>query len=429
MTTLRHRMLAGAAALAVAAGLAAPATAQAPDSPAGRPLHYVALGDSYVAGPGIPDPVNAACGRSDRSLPRLIASALGADTLIDASCSAATTRHLWSPQDANGTVQPPQLDSLEPTTTLVTLGTIGGNDIDVAALAATCILEGCGDVPLEPYVDAIAALEPVYRDLVAEVRRRSPEALVVAVGYGTPIPAAACASLGVATDSDLHRLRSVVDRLSDTLARVAASEGVPFVEMRDLAGWDEHSACADPAEQWIRGLESHDDGFPLHPSALGMSAMAGHVVRTVEPLLTVPTPPVERPAELPDAPLPVPTTPPATTPAPAPAAPVQAAPTSAQRLATAARSLRVRATCAGPRSKRRATLRLTGGHGLVRGATFRLGRGTVGRDTRAPFALTRSVAALKRPAFRGAVRARVVLRHGSASRVVTVSAARPRCLG
>ncbi|MFO6454436.1 MULTISPECIES: SGNH/GDSL hydrolase family protein [unclassified Aeromicrobium] len=425
MTTLRHRMLARASALAVAAGLAAPAPAVASDSPADRALHYVALGDSYVAGPGIADQVNAACGRSDRSLARLIASALGAETLIDASCSAATTQHLWSPQHTNETVQPPQLDSLEPTTTLVTLGTIGGNDVDVAALAATCILEGCGDVSLEPYADAIDALEPIYRDLVAEVRRRSPEATIVAVGYGTPFPAAACASFGVATDSDLHRLQSVVNRLSDTLARVAATEGVAFVEMRDLAGWAEHSACADPAEQWIRGLESHDDGFPLHPSALGMSAMAGHVVQTVEPLLTVTTPPVERPAELPDAPLPAPTTP---TPSPSPPAPVEAAPTSAQRLATAARSLRVRATCAGPRSKRRATLRLSGGHGLVRGVTFRLGRGTVGRDTRAPFAVTRSVAALKRPAFRGAVRARVVLRHGSTSRVVTVSAARPRCL-
>ena len=401
MTTSRHRMLAVVTALALAAGLAhvTPAAAADPAEPAGE--HYVALGDSYVAGPGIEGQVHAGCGRSDRNYPSLIASALGAASFTDASCSAATTQHFSTPQSANGTVNPAQLDALRPTTTLVTLGSVGGNDVDIASLAGACILSGCSERPVEPYRAAIDALDPVYRDLIAEVRRRSPLARIVAVGYGTPIPSVGCEALGTATESDLRYLQDLVDRLSDTLRRVAAEEGVSFVEMRDLAGWQEHSACAAPDAQWIRGLDAHGDGVPLHPSALGMAAMAGHVLETIT------TPPVQPKATV---------------------APKEPVPTSRQRLDAAARTLRLRAVCTGARASRRVTMRISGGHGLVRRSTFRLGRSVVGKDSRAPFVVKRSTSALKRTKFRGSASVRVVLRHGTASRTVTLRADRPGCL-
>ncbi|MET1132744.1 MAG: GDSL-type esterase/lipase family protein, partial [Aeromicrobium sp.] len=260
------------------------------------------------------------------------------------------------------------------------------------------------------------------RDLIAEVRRRSPLARIVAVGYGTPIPSVGCEALGTATESDLRYLQDLVDRLSDTLRRVAAEEGVSFVEMRDLAGWQEHSACAAPDAQWIRGLDDHGDGFPLHPSALGMAAMAGHVLETIS------TPQVQPEAtSAPMEPVPAPTT--STRPTPSPQAPAaKPVPTSRQRLDAAARTLRLRAVCTGSRASRRVTLRISGGHGLVRRSTFRLGRSVIDQDSRAPFAVKRSASALKRSKFRGSASARVVLRHGKASRTVTLRAGRPGCL-
>ncbi|MBA4606868.1 hypothetical protein H1W00_00065 [Aeromicrobium sp. Marseille-Q0843] len=413
-------MLAAVTALALAVGLAhaTPAAADESARPAGE--HYVALGDSYVAGPGIEGQVHPGCGRSDRNYPSLVASALGTASFTDASCSAATTKHLWTPQSTYGEMNPAQLDALRPTTTLVTLGTIGGNDIDIAGIAGVCILSGCAEPAVEEHRAAIDALEPVYRGLIAEIRRRSPLARIVTVGYGTAMPSTACEALGTATETDLRYVQGLVDRLSDTLRRVASEEAVSFVEMRDLPGWQEHSACAAPEAQWIRGLETHGDGVQLHPSALGMVAMAGHVLKTIT--AARPAPPAES-QPLPSAP---PVTSPKPVPSPAPTA--KPVPTSAQRLGAAVSTLRLRAVCSGPRASRRVTLRISGGHGLVRGSTFRLGRSVIARDTRAPFTLTRSSSALKRTKFRGAASARVVLRHGTASRAVMLRAPRPGCL-
>ncbi|MGW3466325.1 SGNH/GDSL hydrolase family protein, partial [Streptomyces olivaceoviridis] len=55
----------------VAAGTA-PAAAH-PGGP-GRASAYVALGDSYTSGPGIPRQVDAACARSDHNYPSLVAA-------------------------------------------------------------------------------------------------------------------------------------------------------------------------------------------------------------------------------------------------------------------------------------------------------------------------------------------------------------------
>jgi len=58
--------------------------------------HYVALGDSYAAGPWIPvqrsDPIG--CGRSTHNYPALVAEALGIADYTDVSCSGARTEHM-----------------------------------------------------------------------------------------------------------------------------------------------------------------------------------------------------------------------------------------------------------------------------------------------------------------------------------------------
>ena len=60
---------------------------------------YVAMGDSFTAGPVIPNqlPEAGGCMRSDHNYPHLVARATAA-VLRDASCSGATTRDLTAPQ-------------------------------------------------------------------------------------------------------------------------------------------------------------------------------------------------------------------------------------------------------------------------------------------------------------------------------------------
>ena len=94
-------------------------------APAGAaPVRYVALGDSYTAGPGIPHQTaeSGGCRRSDHNYPHLVAAALGVARLIDVSCGSATTAHMTSPQALpGGLTNGPQFDALTPDVDLVTL--------------------------------------------------------------------------------------------------------------------------------------------------------------------------------------------------------------------------------------------------------------------------------------------------------------------
>jgi hypothetical protein len=99
---------------------------------------YVALGDSYTAGPDIPSQtgVTAGCEQSSSSYPYLVAQRLRLH-LTDVSCSSATVASLDTPQSTSDGANPAQLSALSAATTLVTLG-IGGNDVDWAAVITRC---------------------------------------------------------------------------------------------------------------------------------------------------------------------------------------------------------------------------------------------------------------------------------------------------
>src|SRR6266508_6629205 len=77
-------------------GLLLPGTADARKPP----QSYVALGDSYTAGPVIPVQQNdpAGCLRSDHNYPHLVASALGISDFKDARCSGAETSDMTASQ-------------------------------------------------------------------------------------------------------------------------------------------------------------------------------------------------------------------------------------------------------------------------------------------------------------------------------------------
>lgn len=134
-------VLAASAALATL-GAATDGSARAADVA----RHYVALGDSYAAGPGIPaqrsDPIG--CYRSTNNYPALLARALNIRNYIDVSCSGATTDNMTSAQPSPLGPNPPQFNALKPDTDLVTV-TIGANDIDIGDLWSSCARLGPTD--------------------------------------------------------------------------------------------------------------------------------------------------------------------------------------------------------------------------------------------------------------------------------------------
>ncbi len=396
----------------------------------------VALGDSFASGPGIAPQRPEGCSRSERNFPSLVAGVLdrapgGLNAYTDASCGGARSVDLFSAQSLpGGRTNSPQLEALDADTTLVTFGTLGGNDIGLVQLATSCFSTDC--VPAagtDPYAERFRTLETQLSRGIAQARSRAPRARILVIGYGTYLPPRGCvATFGGALDAEeFTYVQSQIDRMSDTLERVATGPDVDFVDMRDIPGSVDRTACAEPRRQWIRALETYGDGAVLHPSACGMDAMAQHLVRTLQGLRGEPqTPfddscvsagPAQQPTPTPSAtPTPTPTTTPTQVPAPSPNRAARRV-----QLRAEAKSLTLRPSC----SNARARVQVRGTTERLARVRFSVGPKKVGVDRTGPFRV--SLRAAKLPA-RGQLRAKVVLRDGDLRVVRNLRRARPACL-
>lgn len=275
----RALVLGGALTLAAAATLG---SASAADASAGR---YVALGDSYVSGPLIPNQSGGLCLRSDRNYASLTAASTGA-SLTDASCSGATTVEMTQPQtDLGITINQPQLDSVTSGTGMVTLG-IGGNDIGFVNIIETCAEESLGNPFGSPCTahytsggtDQLAALidatGPKVAAVLAQIRQRAPHAAVYVVGYPDILPEYnnGCWPLVPLAYGDVAYLRQTEKELNGMLAAEASAHGAAYVDTyTPTIG---HDVCQAPGTKWIEGLVPTSPAAPFHPNALGEAAMA-----------------------------------------------------------------------------------------------------------------------------------------------------------
>jgi len=256
---------------------------------AAPPTVYVALGDSYTAGPFInldfSGTVPPGCAQSKFSYPYLVASSIGADVFRDPSCSSATSANFTSPQAVSGGVNPPQYDALLPDATVVTIG-IGGNDVGLVSLATNCI--NLAPVPLaaaplgescasrytaggvDQYSDKIAAFAPVFSDMLEEVHRRAPAAQVFVVGYPSVLPEGpGCWPYVPLLAPDVAYVRAKVMELNALEAQLAAAHGATFVDT-----WTSsigHDACQAVDQAWVDGIIPFPPAYPMHPNAPGMS--------------------------------------------------------------------------------------------------------------------------------------------------------------
>ena len=272
------------AAAIVAAALQAPAVgAAAPES-------YVAMGDSYTAGPVIPnqlpDPVG--CWRSDHNYPHLVAGVRGS-ALRDRSCSGATTDDLSSPQPVGGGPNPPQLDGLDRGVSAVSLQ-IGGNDIGFSQILQRCAAvlplgTPCRDFYTAGGVDEIsrriAATGPKVAAALAEVVRRSPQARLFVVGYPAILPEAqpGCWPVMPIAPGDVAYLRSKEKELDAMLADRAAAAGARYVDIYGPSVG--HDACQLPGIRWVEPVVPVSPAAPVHPNALGMQGMAAVVLNAM----------------------------------------------------------------------------------------------------------------------------------------------------
>ena len=280
----------GVLGLCLIAAMAAPAAA---DPPAALD-HYVALGDSYTAGPGIPNqvPDGIGCGRSDHNYPHLVAAALTASRFSDASCGSATTDHMTAAQPLpNGLTNGPQFDALSPDVDLVTLG-IGGNDIGFGEIIANCVARSVllpVTAPCRQHYTRqgdelgarIAATAPKVAAVLAGIRERAPAARILVVGYPVILPAdgPGCWPLMPIAFGDVAWLRTVQGRLNAMLAEQAVAVGAAFVDTYTSSVG--HDVCRLPGAKWVEGLVPTAPASPVHPNALGMANSAERVLASV----------------------------------------------------------------------------------------------------------------------------------------------------
>lgn len=266
--------------------------AHAPMAPpvSGGYAEYVALGDSYVAGPYIPAPTGTpGCARSDHNYPSLVARALRTGTFRDVSCSGATTRDMTARQAVPGGVNAPQLNGLTRSTDLVSVG-ISGNDIGFGEIIVTCarlsstnlLGAACRDHyrrgGRDQLADRITATGPKVAAVLKGITERSPSARVLVVGYPAILPDSGpgCYPVVPFSAGDVAWLRGVTKSLNGMLARQAAAADVEYVDLY-RAGIG-HDVCALPGTKWVEGLVPTSPAAPAHPNALGMRAGADAVL-------------------------------------------------------------------------------------------------------------------------------------------------------
>ncbi|MFJ4714481.1 SGNH/GDSL hydrolase family protein [Streptomyces sp. NPDC088785] len=259
-------------------GLAAPVHA------ADQPLPYVALGDSYSAASGVLplDPsASPLCARSTKNYPHVVAARTGA-ALKDVTCGGAQTK------DFAGAQYPgvaPQLDALGADTRLVTLS-IGGNDNNtfistILACATAGVLSAgqgspCKDQNGSKFSDDIdTKTYPAVKAALQAVRNKAPNARVAILGYPWIMPPKAQAGCFVKmpiASGDVPYVRDIQTHLNTAVRRAAAETGATYVDLGQAS--EGHDACQPIGTRWVEPALFGTNFVPVHPNALGESAMA-----------------------------------------------------------------------------------------------------------------------------------------------------------
>ncbi|MEE2032379.1 SGNH/GDSL hydrolase family protein [Rhodococcus chondri] len=251
---------------------------------------YVALGDSFTAGPGIPPQAADACGRSGSNYPTLVAAALDVPHFVDVSCGGAVSTHLEHPQPTfRGVAVPPQYEALTPDTDLVTVG-VGGNDIGLVQLAAGCVNlspppDGlsCAETNTAGGTDrvdaVINAFAPRYEMIADEIRERSPHARIVFVGYPTGIRAGGCFPEQRVWPQDATYLQDKIGRLNTVMEQQAHAADAEYVDLGSSTVG--HDACAEPGDRWMEGLVPVAESIPMHPNAAGHRNTAERILESL----------------------------------------------------------------------------------------------------------------------------------------------------
>ena len=240
---------------------------------------YVAMGDSYSAdsgvGPMTPG-TNPTCLQSARNYPKQVAATLDLE-LTDVTCGGANIGHLTKAQYKD---VPPQLDALDGTEAVVTLG-MGGNDNNLfisailmcGAFAPVAVLNRgapCKQAYGDKFTNLVDADAANIGAGIRAIHEGSPDAEVYVVNYPSIAPASGrCFAKLPLTTGDTAYMFALQKHLNDMLAEQAAANDATIIDV-----WSEsigHDVCKAHGVRWV---EPPLSGQPIHPGITGANAQA-----------------------------------------------------------------------------------------------------------------------------------------------------------
>jgi hypothetical protein len=269
-----------------------------------EPLDYVALGDSYSSGEGVPpfddgtDTAENRCHRSAFAYSRVLDLPGYRFLRSFFACSGAVTDNVGLLDQASGqisgTVQYPsesavQLARLDAAAwgkaDMVTL-TIGGNDAQFASVLSECIVFRCHrGRRAQRIVSRIARdVPPKLAATYGGVARSAPNASVFVLGYPQLFPDRPRARCGigkrVVSRAKQSFLRERGEQLNRVIRRAAATAGFHYVDVeRSFRG---HEPCGRKSE-WIHSLVLRGGlAYSFHPNRAGQGAYARRLRRYFE---------------------------------------------------------------------------------------------------------------------------------------------------
>jgi Tol biopolymer transport system component len=262
--------------------------------PAVLPFKYVALGDSYSAGEGIPpfeagtDLPTDQCHRSPAAYPRILAQQTRLQLIADRACSGATTVNIIG--EGQFSDEPnAQIVALTHDTKFVTLS-VGGNDVLFGRVLRDCVLTNCKLVDTglvrTQLVRLASALPGIYRAIRAAT---SPDTKILVVGYPQIFPDPDQVDVGNCADVRANRVLKItggemtwirekaveLDNVIRTATR--AVPGTVYVDPLNTSQstFQGHEICT--RNSWFNGIIDPfgpNSVYSFHPNALGQLAYA-----------------------------------------------------------------------------------------------------------------------------------------------------------
>lgn len=271
---------------------------------------YVALGDSYSSGEGVPpyftDSANLTdtCHRSLGAYSTMVRDSHGqpymhAGATGFLACSGARSYNVkinGSPP-ASGPGEPAQLDQnvIDTGTNLITI-TIGGNDAGFGAIVERCVSEpDCtGDFYMDRILDRVgrvlydSSTNPAT-GVYADIKAKAPAgARIVVLDYPRLVSGIECDHVQppfsdggdtriptkILSSKEQQFIRGAADKLNALIAEKAAAAGLSYVSVANT--FNDHEVCS--SKPWIHGLEWPWDPIlkaaNFHPNAVGQRKYA-----------------------------------------------------------------------------------------------------------------------------------------------------------